>query len=233
MNVGICEDNRQDAELLIKLLRELEGVLSVDLYISAEQLLDAYSCGKRYDMIFMDIRLPGVNGFDAAKKIHADYYGERPLIVFLTITDKYVFDAYNVGWDYVCKPIDKERIQRLYARTMAELSHRKISLQTTEGLVYLETKDIYYIESYYGLVNIFTKQMKYQSRLTFEEIQELLHNRPFCKVHRSYIVNLRHVTRHTQTDVYIANGTKIPMSRNQRKPFIESLENFHRGNYYG
>lgn len=233
MNIGICEDNRQDVELLIKLLQELEGVLVVDLYSSSEQLLDAYAQGKRHDMIFMDIRLPGINGFEAAKTIHSEYYGERPLIVFLTISDKYVFDAYNIGWDYVCKPIDRGRIRLLYNRTQAELSYRIISLQTTEGPLFFETKDILYIESYYGLVNIITKQGKYQSRLTFEEVQEKLENRPFCKVHRSYIVNLRHVTRHAQIEVFISDGSKVPMSRNQRKPFIESLENFHRGNYYG
>ena len=233
MRIGICEDNHQDAELLIQILNELEGVLVTELYHSAEKMLNDYATGKRYDLIFMDIRLPGMSGFDAAKVIHREYYGERPLIVFLTITDIYVFDAYSIGWDYVCKPINRDRIKLLYTRTQTELSHRKISLQTTKGLLCCETKDILYIEAYYGTVNVVTKQGTYTIRLTLEEVHEQLSSRPFCKVHRCYVVNLRNVVRYTQTEVIIINGDKVPISRNQRKPFLRSLEDFHRGNYYG
>ena len=184
MKIAICEDDNCDAELLIRLIRELEGISVTDRFISAEQILAAYSHGKRYDLVFMDIQMPGINGFKAAKIIHNEYHEERPLIAFLTITDKYVFDAYNVGWDYVCKPIERERIRQLYTRAQAELSYRKILLHTTEGSVYFESKSIIYIESFYGMVNIITKQSTHKTRMTLETIQKLLGNRPFLKIHR-------------------------------------------------
>ena len=233
LKIAICEDNECDAEELIRLVQELENVSMADRFLSAEHLLLAYSEGKRYDLIFMDIQLPGKNGFDAAKFIHTEYQGERPLVVFLTITDKYVFEAYNVGWDYVCKPINSDRIRSLYERACAELSYRKITLQTNQGFVCFETKDIFYIEAYYGVVSIVSTHGTYQARSTLDDIYRLLANRPFCKSHRCYLVNLRHVISYTQKDIWIADGKSIPLSRNQRKAFVESLENFHRGSYYG
>ena len=111
MRIGLCEDDDNDAERLLGYINGFEGVSALDRYVTSEQLLDAYGNGLRYDLLFMDIQLLGMNGFDAAKKIHSDYYGERPLIVFITVTDKYVYEAYNVGWDYACKPVDIDRIK--------------------------------------------------------------------------------------------------------------------------
>lgn len=233
MRIAICEDNEHDVKLLTRLIEGLSAVPIPDRFISAESLLEAYASGKRYDLIFMDIQMPNMNGFEAAQIIHHEYHDDRPLIVFLTITDKYVFDAYNVGWDYICKPIDEKRIKKLYARARAELSHRTISLQTMDGFAVFKTRDILYIESYYGAVNIVTKQGTYQTRMTLEALRKELGNRPFCTVHRCYAVNLRHVTQHTQREVHMSNGQTVPLSRNYRKSFVESLENFHRGKCYG
>jgi len=232
IKIGICEDNKKDASFLFRLIQKYSRA-AVDWYSSAEKLLRAYANDKRYDLIFMDIQMPGVNGFDAAKAIHHDYYDERPLIVFLTITDNYVFEAYNIGWDYVCKPIDETRVRQIYIKAQAEISHRRIPMQTKEGLLYLESRDIVYIEAFYGLVKVVTRQGIHQNHTTLDKFQELLGNRPFCRIHRCYIVNLRHVTGFTQTDINLSSGMTVPLSRRQKKPFVECLENYHRGMYYG
>ena len=235
MRIGICEDNSHDAELLTSLISAFNDTLKADLYASSEQLLDVYAKGERYDLIFMDIRLPGMNGFDAARKIHREYHDDRPLIVFLTISDQYVFDAYNVGWDYVCKPINCDRIKKIFESADAELSQRKTSFHSTEGLFYLQTRDIFYYEAYYGVVTVSTNKGVFcsKSRLTLDEVKCQLGNRPFCVIHRSYIINLRNVTQHTQTKVHMTNGKVLAISKNRRKSFIESMENFNRGGFYG
>ena len=233
MKIGICEDNADDAELLLKLIQELPDEQTTDLYHTSEQLLEAYSKGTRYDLVFMDIQMPGTNGFEAAHKIYNEHYGERPLITFLTVSNKYVFNAYNVGWDYIYKPITKDRLRQLFSRAQTELSHRKVTFRTTDGVILIETKDILYIDSFKGHLNIVTKQVTYNSRLTFEEVLDILDNSSFCKIHRCCIINLRHVSNYTNTEVIISNEYKIPISRNRRKPFLANLENYLSGNYYG
>jgi DNA-binding LytR/AlgR family response regulator len=233
MKIAICEDNNYDADLLVKLVSELKGISATERFLSAEKLLESYAHGKRYDLVFMDIQMPGINGFRAAEILHSEYHQARPLIVFLTVTNKYVFDAYNVGWDYICKPINAERMQLLHARAQTEFSHRKIILPTKEGTTCFESGEVIYFESYYGVVNIITKQVKRETRLTLEKVLELLGNRSFCQTHRCYVINLRHVTMYSNNEVSMSTGKLIPLSRNRRKPFEQSFEDFHRGYYNG
>ena len=233
MKIGICEDDKNDADYIIELLNDIDGVTSVDYYADGEALIEAYENGNRYDLVFMDINLPGATGVETAKVIHNRYVSERPLILFLTVTDSYVYEAYNVGWDYLCKPIAVSRMQSVIDNVNFELSHRKLSLLTLQGAVLFETKDILYFESNRGIVEIATTDGVYASRQTLDAIQSLLGERPFYKTHRSYIVNLGHVARFRQNEVILSSGDEIPLSRNQKKAFLESFENFQRGARYG
>ncbi|MCL2167299.1 MAG: LytTR family DNA-binding domain-containing protein [Clostridiales bacterium] len=231
MKIAICEDNDLDAAQLADTLRKLEGFSGADRYTCAEQLLEAYASGARFDLIIMDIRLPGRNGFEAAKQIHGEYVDERPLVAFLTITDQYVYEGYSIGCAYLRKPITIEDISPLFDMVQAETAHRYVFIETPDGTMRFRTKDIYYIEASYGVVKIVTAEAVHDIRTTLDKIHGLLGGRPFCMVHRSYIVNLRHVARYDQKQVYLPDGNGIPLSRKKREPFRESLELYCRSHY--
>ena len=118
MKIAICEDNENDANVLMLRLNEAYRSELCDLYSSAFLLLEAYAEGKRYDLIFMDIEMPGISGYDAAKLIYDTYPAEFPLIVFLTVTSSYVYSAYYLGWAYKIKPITPEDLSELLNRAV-------------------------------------------------------------------------------------------------------------------
>ena len=180
----------------------------------------------------MDISLPGVSGVKTAREIHNLYFSERPLIIFLTVTNSHVYEVYNIGWDYIYKPIAPDRVQSVIDSVNTELSHRKLSLPTLQGTVLFETRNILYLESNRGYVEIMTTNGSYASRQTLDAIRNLLGARPFSKTHRSYIVNMGHVTNIRNDAVTLSSGHEISISRNQKSIFDAAFERFQRGVKY-
>lgn len=233
LRVAVCDDNTKEIADICQFVCACPGEIHPDCFSSAELLLDTYRNGSRYDLILMDIQMPGLGGIQAATILCDLYYNERPLIVFLTTTDKYVFDGYQVGWNYICKPLQPETLPALFAKAQLELSSRRVCIQLSDSVLHLETRAVLYFEAFYGEVRIVMQDKEYFTQLPLANIQELLGVRPFFLSHRCYLVNLRHIIKHTKTDIQLLGGKTVPLSRNRRAPLIECLSDLHRGIYRG
>jgi len=226
MRVAICEDNVGDAAELARLL-EIEGHAGACcVYQSAEPLLDAYAMGTRYDLVFMDIEMPGINGYEAAQLIFDNYLSEFPVIIFLTVTDAYVHKAYHLGNDYLAKPVEIGSLSEALGRAAEKIAQRKIEVETSDGVVCLDLREVLFFEAHYGEVRVVAHERVFLTRAPLAELAEKVRGRPFAVTHRSYIVNLAHVKERCATSVRLAGGHEVPLSRGFRHGFREALKRF-------
>ena len=197
---------------------------------------------KKPDLIFLDIEMPRMNGFDmleSMEKIDFD-------IIFTTAYDQFAVKAFKVSAvDYLLKPIDKEElkhaIQKVTARKrepvnydrlnllFEQLNHslvqKKIAVPTMEGLEFIETDNIIHCKSESNYTNIFLLSGKsILISKTLKEVEEMLSGSNFYRIHHSHIINLNHIKKYVRGDggyVVLINDEVINVSRSRKEGLLK------------
>ena len=198
----------------------------------------------RPDLVFLDVEMPGMNGFDMLESCR--YSGFR--VIFVTAFNEYAVKAIrHNALDYILKPVDKDELIQAVAKAQQALISQaptqveqllgylqnqraggRIALPTLEGLQIIHSEDIYYCESDGGYTRFILKngQIILISK-TLKEVEDVLETKGFCRVHHSYLINLRYVQRYIRGDggeVVMANNKALPVSRNKKQEFLSLLE---------
>ena len=168
------------------------------------------------DLVFLDIQMPDLNGFDVLAKADKS---DLPFIIFVTAYDQYALKAFDVhAVDYLLKPYDDERFSTAleHARKQINLNHnallhhKMVNLlkhhedEKSEILSQLEIKekgrnillnvyDIYYIESQGNYIQVYTREKSFLIRQTLQSIDEQLAKDTFLRIHRSLLVNTNYL----------------------------------------
>ena len=197
------------------------------------------------DLVFIDIEMPKKNGFEVLEATRDIPYE----IIFTTAYNQYAIKAirYSV-LDYLLKPIEAEElvlaIQRFKSRqrknersqqidllfnNLRQLTHpyQKISVSTTEGLIFLYIPDILYCEATGSYTTFYLKNKeKLVTSRTLKEFEELLHDHAFYRIHHSYLVNINEITRYIKGDggsILMSNGIEVPVSKRKKEEFLKKL----------
>ena len=191
------------------------------------------------DLIFLDVQMPGMNGFDVLEEIE-----EEPYVIFVTAYDQHAIKAFEKNAvDYLLKPLDEERfrvaIDRAIKRKGLEQHNldglmeslrpeRKNSydshlfVQKSEKLFNLLISDILFLEASGDYTVITTKADQYVSSSGIGRLEELLNPDSFFRVHRSTIINIYHlkeIEKHFNGAMLarMHNGKTFPVSRTYAK----------------
>lgn len=170
LKIAICENNKHDFEFLMECLLLLDCEFQYEWIESADRLLEIYTAGVRFDFAFMEVDFPGINGFEASVYLHDRYPTQCPLIIFLTRSDRYVYDAYPYALAYVKKPMALEKLKEIFECVISELAHNKIAIETSKGITCFNVKDIIFFEASYGAVRIFLEQDEYCAKTLLSTI---------------------------------------------------------------
>lgn len=185
------------------------------------------------ELVFMDVRLPGVSGLEVLDAIH-----HQPAIVFTTAFDEYALPAFELGAvDYLLKPFGKARLLETLDRVRVRLLGEGLLPPRTDGgslqrrpaserifarargaLVPIPTMAMVRAEATQGGSAVFTDQGRFEVDYTLAELEERLSCNEFVRVHRSHLVNLAHVVsirRHDERRLTLrmADGSEIVASR--------------------
>ena len=169
------------------------------------------------DLLFLDIRMPLVNGIEFFKKLPV-----RPPVIFTTAYSEYAVDSYDLeAVDYLLKPVTFPRFKKSIEKFMKQ-SGEQVSAVTDylfikhDGrLIRIYHHEILYAESRRDYLKIVTGSRQYITHLTMKALVALLPASMFIRVHRSYIVNLNHIQVVGKNEVEL-NGVKIPVGENYR-----------------
>ena len=219
MYIAICED---DAFELTKITSLLDAYIKVKkspiIYQTFQSAIDLLSDTHytEYDVFILDIIMPGVSGIDAAYDIRQK--NTEAKIVFLTSSPEFAVESYSVkAYDYIMKPITESRLYSILDSMIFEHENPKegITIKTSTGLSRILFSKLAYVEImnkklYFNLSHGAVKEVA----APLSQYEPKLLCRPeFIKVHRSYIVNLWHISTLSPSGIIIDCGKNIPVSR--------------------
>lgn len=200
----IVDDEAPARAELRYMLESIDGVQVVGEATSAEE---AYELARAipYDVIFVDIQMPGITGIEAAARLRGDS-PSAPAIVFVTAYSEHAVKAFELdAVDYLVKPVDEDRLNMTIDKIVRLRSGRppapepigmeieRIPVESRGKTILLPIADIVFINSKSDLVFAHTADSTYLTRYTLKDLEARLRNKGFFRTHRAYLVNLHHV----------------------------------------
>ena len=227
MQIAICDDERLEREHIQALLERYAPEISVVQFSSAEDLLYAAETDF-FPLIFMDIEMELISGFEAAELLMSKK--QKPLIVFVTKSTAYTVRGYDVAFHYLVKPIREDKFNQVLDRALRRLTPRYFSFLLDGSQYRVPLNDILYFESHNYMLRIHTENRVYETRLSLKDVETDLYGADFFRVHASYLINLQHVVRISKTEVELTSSEIVRISRSKKKDFDAALTEFMRQN---
>ncbi|MBL7812424.1 MAG: response regulator transcription factor [Bacteroidetes bacterium] len=225
-------------------------------YVPEVQTIGAFASGAeamkglkelKPDLVFLDIEMPGMNGFDLLEALAPLQFG----VIFTTAYDQFAAKAFRFSAiDYLLKPVDPDELKQAVSRfqqtrrsinadqleiLLENLSPKRrevsrIALSTGEGLVFVKTEDILYCaaDSNYTKVHM-ADGRKITVAKTLKELDETLAGQEFARVHASFLVNINHIQKYVKGDggyIVMPDGAEIGISRSKREEFFQLFSRF-------
>lgn len=226
LQIAICDDEKYMQDIIRQKLLQYKPKYEIDVYCSGEELLEA---DKRYDLVFLDIEMPGKSGMKVAEELREK--GFEGYIVFLTSYSEFMQDAFKVrAFRFLKKPIQDEDFQETLDGVEKEIAqNRTIVVTTNKETRAIPLQDIIYLEVVHNNTFICMQNGEVETRKSLSEWMETLGEELFCQVHRSYAVAYRYIERIEDDCIKMKNtNIKIPVSRKKivdvRKAFFDYIE---------
>lgn len=215
--IAICDDEGSQLAGILSLVQEWARRFchgcQIQTFSSAEEFLFEYTEDKAYDILLLDVEMAGISGIDLAKRIRADH--NRAEIVFITSHFEFIAEGYEVdALHYLTKPVSAEKLMEVLNKAAEKLSVEPPSvIITCDGeTVKLYESEILYVESFLHYISIHTMRKEYKIKENISSFQQKLSD-DFYRLHRSYLVSLKHITRISRTSVILKGGTELPLAR--------------------
>jgi two-component system, LytTR family, response regulator len=202
------------------------------------------------DLIFLDLQMPGLGGFDVIRKLPSA--GHIPMVVIVTAFDQYAIQAFEAGAiDYLLKPIGQDRLAQAIERAMKlrtrpaavaeQLANiqevagtsqartvRKIVARSGDEYLLLNAEEVFAFQAEGDLVWIITAKKRYLATQSLKVIQEKLQNTSFRRIHRKALVNIEHVRKMSTLSsqrwlITLSNGQEFIVSKRQARSVRQLL----------
>ena len=228
ISIAIVEDNADEASILEKHLKrysvESDEPVTMERFDSGFQFIDGYTA--RYDVVFMDIEMPGMDGMTTARKLRE--IDTKVFLIFITRMAKYAVSGYKVdAMDYFLKPVHYSDIRM----RMGRIRHSKekesivLNIPVQGGIQRLQTDDLLYVESIGHDLYLHTTKKKspilYRGS-SMKKMEEELEKAGFFRCNTSYIVNLKYCREIKGFTVTIGDE-ELQISRPRKKDFMAAL----------
>lgn len=229
----LIDDEPQALKVLVKYISQINWLEVVAQCKNAIEALEILQ-NKSIDLIFLDIKMPNLLGTDFLKSL-----SNPPKVIFVTAYRDYAVESYELNVvDYLLKPVSFERFMKAISKIKKNNENKLLSntnefVQNTEAFVYLKVdksmqkillKDITHIESLKDYVKLYlTNQKTIFASQSISNMENLLSEHRFIRVHRSYMVSLDKITGYTSLSLQL-NKMEIPIGRLYKQQVIESIK---------
>ena len=229
LRIAVVEDDLEMNEQIQAYLRQYgqENRTQIEAvpFLDGNEIAEQYR--PIYDIILMDIEMPGMNGMEAARRIRAQDSGV--VLMFITNIAQYAVEGYSVGaLDFVVKPLNYYAFSLRLARAIDRAERQaggQILLTMPGRTVRLEVRSIYYVDVQNRMLCYHTGQEDFILRGTMQAAEDQLKPHHFARCNYWYLVNLRYVTE-VRKDTVVVAGKELEISRRSRAAFLTALTDY-------
>lgn len=215
--IAICDDEQAEVGKLSAIVNDWStrfgSPSEIHSFASAEAFLFAYEDDKAYDILLLDVEMNGISGIELAKRVRSD--NNHAEIIFITSHFEFVGEGYEVdALHYLVKPVAEAKLMEVLSRAAAKLIvEPPYVVITYDGeTVKLYESEMLYIESFLHYLVVHTKNKEYRIKESMTSFEAKLSD-DFFRVHRSYLVSLKAITRISRTSVTVDGKVDIPVAR--------------------
>jgi DNA-binding LytR/AlgR family response regulator len=194
------------------------------LFSSGFEFLSA--CKPLYDIVFLDIAMPGFNGMQTAQELRAR--DKDVTLIFITNMTSYAVRGYAVeAFDFVPKPVNYSAFKRTLERALSKREGEKtgnivLRLRDNDGIARVNAKDISSVETDGHYLVYHTRENDYEARGRISDTEKKLSGFGFARSAKGDVINLRYVTE-LKDRTLVAAGRELPLEKSRRKAFIQAL----------
>jgi two-component system, LytTR family, response regulator len=202
-------------------------------------------------LVFLDISMPGKNGFDLLNELECPRFET----IFVTAHTEYSLNAFKYSAvDYLLKPVDEDLLTEAVKRAEKRINNKetighietflynlqkhhrphemKLCVPSLKGFQVVNLSDVIYCEAEtnYTVFHLINKQQIIASRC-IAEYESLLENTPFCRIHKSFLVNLSHIKEYQRGEggtVILTNSMEVEVSRRKKETFITKMKEMYK-----
>lgn len=225
MKVAVLDDTREDAQRLLDYINQFQEqqkcLIQTDVYYASMDFLEEYH--SQYDVIFLDIEMPGDDGLEVAHEIRKKDTAVG--IIFVTNIAQYAIHGYEVNAiDFIVKPVGyylfAEKLEKAMRFARRRDKHDLV-VNDEEGIYRIPIDEVYYIKKERNDLIYFTSQGELRERGTIRMMKEKLAGLAFEECNSGCLVNLSQV-RYIGKETIMVRDFSVPLSRRMKKQFTQS-----------
>lgn len=238
LNCIIVDDEEGAHRVLEHFISQLKQLqLNGSFYTAVEAIEYVYN--HQVDVMFLDINMPGLTGMEMLEAM-----SNKPFVILTTAYKEYALESYKYDVvDYLVKPFDFKTFLSAIDKIINRLGKNKRALDQTVNktdqsipkadhlvlkvdneIVKLDFSTIYYTQSYGNYVKFFTAEKMYMSQITTQEVENKLDPDLFVRIHKSYLIALKEISKIAGGELSLKNGTVLPIGKFYKKNVIERMK---------
>lgn len=234
MRIAICDDCKTDVLTLSELILSHPKIKEEDvrLFYTGEKVLSSLKGGEVFDIIFLDVDMPGINGIELGMKIRE--ITQDTYIVFATNYSEYAIDAYDCeAFHYLLKPLVPGKVKKVLDSLIRayQKSHAEYSIKTKSGYVNIPLINLYYVECFKKHLIFHMKDKTIEVPGKLSDAYKFLTDYDFCQVHQGYIVNMRKIINMDKLGIYLDNEKIVPISQRKKAEVLARYAEYLGENY--
>ena len=227
MRIAVCDDDIREQEQFEKALKEWDPTGSAEKFYNGAALLTAARTSPAFDVVFLDICMPGENGIAIAEELHK--ISPDTAVVFVTFSRDYAVDAFSVyAIHYIIKPVTAEDIDEVFRRLAKNRTKhgRRITLISGKDRYTVCMEQIYLLESNNHTVNVsLADGRRIRVNMSFCELEKNL-SEDFLRLNRGISVNMDCISQLTADVCILQNGIELPVSVRRRAAIRRTYDNY-------
>lgn len=227
MYIAICEDDEMTSSLIKEYVSDIFNESSVECEVDVfDCAADLEGANQKFDLVFLDCRLPDKNGMDIARDMRAK--GDEAALIFVTAFEDYVYDSFEVNaFRYILKPIDKELLRKsitAFLRNYEKDAYVEIPTAHKSHIVKLD--EIVYIEANDKRSVVRLINQAVDSNKTIAEYESEITSPAFFRTHRRFLLNMKYISDISKNVITLINGERVEVSRRNTGAFNKSYINY-------
>ena len=239
LRLAVCEDCEMQTDVILELLAIYQAkraniFFEINSFLSGEELLESLKQGKKFDLMLLDILMPGIDGIELAQEIRES--DDDVILLFITATKNFAIEAFQVyASNYIVKPVIEDNLFPILDRLIPLCNKDKdqyFTFSTTERTVKIPFSSIVSVELLNRKPSVCLESGTVLTgkflRANFNDLVEpLLRDERFFHAHKSYVVNLSHALELSSNSFVMKNKALIPIARRNYAEAKSRYLNYH------